>query len=139
MFTIYRMWKPWKIWTESLTQRWKIYFEACRKRSICPLVVITKLCISFLRSRKASKFVILFSLNMILKQRNHMGILQRATTNRWNLDVIPEIIKYVNNRLPQIFNNHCEEDGDSDENKKQKFQVEQHTTKACIVLSRRKE
>ena len=65
-----------------------------------------------------------------------MSILQTATDNRRNLDIIPEIIKYVNNRLPQIFNNNCEEDS-SDGNKKQKFQVQIHTKKPFIVLSRR--
>jgi HSP20 family molecular chaperone IbpA len=68
-----------------------------------------------------------------------MGILQTATERRRNLDIINEMIKFVNTKLPQLFINNHKQNNSSDETNQQKFQVEKHVNKPNIVLSHRKE
>jgi HSP20 family molecular chaperone IbpA len=68
-----------------------------------------------------------------------MSILQTAHGERRKLDVINEMISFVNTKLPQLFIANHEQDNGSNENNQQKFQVQQHSTKPFIVLSHRKE
>ena len=68
-----------------------------------------------------------------------MMILQTATPDRRPIDLINEIVSFVNNRLPQIFNDNTSQEVTSDSNSQPKFQVQKHVRKPCIVLSRRKE
>jgi HSP20 family molecular chaperone IbpA/GTPase SAR1 family protein len=68
-----------------------------------------------------------------------MNILQTATDYRRNLDVINEMINFVNSKLPQLFLNNHKQDDDSDENNEYIPQVQHHCKKPCIVLSNRRE
>ncbi len=66
-------------------------------------------------------------------------ILQTATLARRNLDVVNEIIHFVNTKLPQLFiTNHKQDSSESDTNQ-QIFQVRLHSKKPFIVLSHRSE
>jgi HSP20 family molecular chaperone IbpA/ABC-type cobalamin/Fe3+-siderophores transport system ATPase subunit len=68
-----------------------------------------------------------------------MSILQTATDARRKLDVVNEMISFVNTKLPQLFIANHEQDNGSSEKNQQKFQVQQHSRKPFIVLSHRKE
>jgi len=68
-----------------------------------------------------------------------MNILQTATDERRNLDVVNEMISFVNTKLSQLFINNHKQDNSLNETNQQKYQVEQHVQKPFIVLSHRKE
>lgn len=68
-----------------------------------------------------------------------MNILQTATDARRDLDVINEMISFVNTKLPQLFIDTDQEAQSSNENNQHKFEVQQHTSKPFIVLSHRRE
>jgi len=63
-----------------------------------------------------------------------MSILQTAQDCRRDLDVINEMINFVNTKLPQLFTNNREQD-----NNPQKLQVQMHVKKPHIVLAHRRE
>jgi HSP20 family molecular chaperone IbpA len=68
-----------------------------------------------------------------------MNILQTATDHRRNLDIINEMISFVNTKLPQLFvNNHRQNEG-FDDMLEHRLQVQQHVSKPFIVLSNRRE
>ncbi|CAF1397319.1 unnamed protein product [Adineta ricciae] len=64
-----------------------------------------------------------------------MNILQGATNTRRNLNVIGEMINFINTKLPQIF---ITEKGEG-EGSQQKFEVQLNAKKTNIVLSQRQE
>jgi HSP20 family molecular chaperone IbpA len=68
-----------------------------------------------------------------------MSILQTATEWRRNLDVVNEMIHFVNSKLPQLFINNHELDSSSREGNQPRLQVQMHIKKPCIVLAHRKE
>jgi HSP20 family molecular chaperone IbpA len=68
-----------------------------------------------------------------------MNILQTATDCRRDLNVVKEMITFVNTKLPQLFINNHEQNINSSESNQQRFQVQMHIKKPFIVLSRRKE
>jgi HSP20 family molecular chaperone IbpA len=68
-----------------------------------------------------------------------MNILQTATEWRRNLDVVTEMINFVNTKLPQLFINNHKQDNSLSETNQQKIQVQQHLKKPFIVLSHRRE
>ena len=61
-----------------------------------------------------------------------MNILQTATDYRRNLDVINEMISYVNSKLSHLFIN-------TTENPERKFEIQKHVSKPFIVFSNRRE
>ena len=65
-------------------------------------------------------------------------ILQTAMDARRDLNVIKEMIDFVNTKLPQILISNEKQDGNVTENQ-ELFQVQQHATKPFIVLAHRKE
>jgi HSP20 family molecular chaperone IbpA len=68
-----------------------------------------------------------------------MSILQTATDARRKLDVVNEMISFVNTKLPQLFITNHEQDNILNEKNQQKFQVQQHYRQPFIVLSHRKD
>jgi hypothetical protein len=68
-----------------------------------------------------------------------MSILQTAQDCRRDLDVIKEMINFVNPKLPQLFINNHEQDNQSMENNLQRLQVQMHNKKTHIVLTHRRE
>ena len=68
-----------------------------------------------------------------------MNILQTATEARRDLNVLPEMIAFVNTKLPQLFINNQQQSNNANENHQQMFQVRQHATKPFIVLAHRRE
>jgi len=68
-----------------------------------------------------------------------MNILQTATDYRRNLDVVNEMISFVNTKLPQLFiYNHTQDNG-FDKSNQHELQVQQHIKNPFIVLSHRRE
>ncbi|CAF1523355.1 unnamed protein product [Adineta steineri] len=68
-----------------------------------------------------------------------MNILQTAQDCRRNLDVINEMINFVNTKLPQLFTNNREQDNHLIDNNSRKLQVQMHVRKPHIVLTHRRE
>jgi HSP20 family protein len=68
-----------------------------------------------------------------------MNILQTATDWRRDLNVVNEMINFVNTKLPQLFINTQKQDNGFNENNRQKLQVQMHAKRPYIVLSHRKE
>jgi len=68
-----------------------------------------------------------------------MNILQTATDYKRNLDVINEMIHFVNTKLPQLFINNLENTNNSIDTVQQKVQVQKHTRQLNIVLTQRKD
>lgn len=68
-----------------------------------------------------------------------MNIFQTDDDNRGNLDIIPKIITFVNQRLSQLLiNNNQSNDGPQQPNQ-ERLQVDQHVKQPFIVLSDRKD
>ena len=68
-----------------------------------------------------------------------MNILQTATETRRDLNVLPEMISFVNTKLPQLFIDNQQQAGNANDNEQQRLQVRQHSRKPFIVLSHRTE
>ncbi|CAF0898779.1 unnamed protein product [Didymodactylos carnosus] len=67
-----------------------------------------------------------------------MNIFQMDTGNRRSLDVINNIISFVNTKLPQLFLN-SDGNGHDSEIEREKLMVDKHVSEPYIVLSHRKE
>ena len=68
-----------------------------------------------------------------------MSILQTAQDCRRDLNVIHEMINYVNTKLPHLFINNRQQDSGSNMNNSEKLQVQMHVKKPHIVLNHRRE
>lgn len=67
-----------------------------------------------------------------------MNILQTATEHRRNLDVVNEMISFVNSKLPQLFMNTFNQGSSSTNGDQLKLEVQKHSKQPFIVLSSRR-
>lgn len=68
-----------------------------------------------------------------------MNILQTSTDNRRDLDVITEMIDFVNTKLPQLFLDTEDNEAAARDTNCQRLQVQLHSRKPYIVLAQRKD